>query len=125
MIMRMMSRAATALALAAAAVTTVGVTGAHADGPWENCPYGAVCIFPQNVKVLGGTTAPTDVFWSYGPHNLSNETGWHWVFNNQTPGAHAHLCNGYNGTQCGYDMADQDGVWADLTPVNSITLDRP
>ncbi|MGD3112432.1 hypothetical protein [Streptomyces sp. YGL11-2] len=56
---------------------------------------------------------------------LSNQYGWHWVLNNQSDGAHAHLCTGSGGAGCNYDMAAQNGVWADLTPVNSITLDRP
>lgn len=119
--MRMMIRGAAALAMAAAAVTGFGTVNAQAVDAWDGCPAGAVCIYPQDAPA----TAPTDVFWSYGAHNLSNEVGWHWVLNNQTGGAHAHLCSGYNGVGCGYDIAAQAGVHADLTPVDSITLDRP
>src|SRR5689334_3211673 len=127
--MRKMSRAAAALALAAAAVTTVGTTGAHAAAAspatsWNGCPLGAVCIFPQNVDP-GQSPTPEAVFWSYGPHNLSNEVGMHWVYNFQTQDAHATFCGGYNGTSCGYSLPAFTGINADLTPVNSITLDRP
>ncbi|MFD9594491.1 hypothetical protein OG618_32825 [Kitasatospora sp. NBC_01246] len=120
--MRRILHAAAALALATAAVTTLGATGAQAAGSWDGCPSGAVCIYGEGAPT---STPPTDVFYSYGAHNLSNKTGWHWVLNNQTGGAHARLCLGYNGTNCNYDMAAQNGVWADLGPVNSITLDRP
>ncbi|AUY48033.1 hypothetical protein [Streptomyces sp. CB01881] len=121
--MRKIIHAAAALALATAAVTALGATGAQAaDGSWDGCPYGAVCVYGEGAPT---STPPTDVFWSYGAHNLQNKTGWHWVLNNQSGGAHAHLCLGYNGTNCNYDMPAQNGVWADLTPVNSITLDRP
>ncbi|MFB6888523.1 hypothetical protein ACFCX4_04305 [Kitasatospora sp. NPDC056327] len=121
--MRRIMHATAALALAAAAVTTVGSSGARAaDGPWDGCPYGAVCIYPQDSDT---DRPPTDVLWSYGAHNLRNQNGWHWVLNNQSGGAHAHLCTGYNGTGCGYDLPAQVAVYADLTPINSITLDRP
>lgn len=122
--MRTMFKAAAALALAAAAVTTLGVTGASADDtPWAGCPSGAVCIYAQNVK--DGISTPTDVFWSYGAHNLSNQVGMHWVLNNQTGGAHAHLCRGYDGTDCTKDILQDTGVYTDLTPIDSVTLDRP
>ncbi|MEV7778310.1 hypothetical protein [Kitasatospora sp. NPDC088351] len=121
--MRRILHAAAALALATAAITVLTVTGAQAadGGSWENCPHGAVCVYPQDSPA----TTPTDVFWSYGAHNLSNQHGNHWVLNNQSGGAHAHLCTGYNGTGCGYDIPAQNGVHADLGPINSITLDRP
>ncbi|MFJ4668630.1 hypothetical protein [Kitasatospora purpeofusca] len=121
--MRKIMHTFAALALAAAAVTTMGSSGAQAaDGSWDGCPYGAVCIYPQDSDT---SRPPTDVFYSYGPHNLRNQYGWHWVLNNQSGGAHAHLCTGYNGGACGYDIAAQAGVYADLGPINSITLDRP
>ncbi|GHG61742.1 hypothetical protein [Streptomyces griseocarneus] len=115
--------AALSVAAATASVMAVGTADARPAGdPWAGCPYGAVCIYPQNQSPA---VSPSHVFWSYGPHNLSNQYGWHWVLNNQSGGAHARLCTGYNGTGCNYDMAAQNGVWADLGPVNSITLDRP
>ncbi|WP_329179920.1 hypothetical protein [Streptomyces sp. NBC_01477] len=120
--MRKITRAVTAMAFAAGVVATGGLTNAQAAGSsWDGCPSGAVCVYAQDAEAV----TPTDVYWSYGAHNLSNQVGWHWVLNNQTGGAHARLCLGSNGTNCNYDMAAQHGVRADLTPVNSITLDRP
>ncbi|MEU5208623.1 hypothetical protein [Streptomyces sp. NPDC020742] len=111
------------VAAATATVLTAGTAKAEAaGGPWAGCPYGAVCIYPQNQDPA---VSPTDIFWSYGAHNLSNTYGWHWVLNNQSGGAHARLCTGYNGAGCSYDMAAQHGVYADLTPINSVTLVRP
>ncbi|MEU9074041.1 hypothetical protein ACFYUY_24295 [Kitasatospora sp. NPDC004745] len=121
--MRRITHAALALALATAALTTLGATGADAaDGSWAGCPYGAVCVYPQNQDPA---SSPSEVYWSYGAHNLSNQYGNHWVLNNQSGGAHAHLCKSSGGGNCVYDIAAQNGVWYDLGPINSITLDRP
>ncbi|MGG2464491.1 hypothetical protein ACO0M4_32830 [Streptomyces sp. RGM 3693] len=123
--MRTMIRRVSAVAIASVTLTALAVGTADAkaaSGPWAGCPYGAVCVYPQNQDPAA---TPTDVFWSYGAHNLSNQYGWHWILNNQSDGAHARLCTGSNGAGCNYDMAAQNGVWADLTPINSITLDRP
>ncbi|NUS12241.1 MAG: hypothetical protein HOY69_12720 [Streptomyces sp.] len=120
--MRRITKAITALAFAAGVAASAGVADARPAGDsWDGCPSGAVCVYAQDADAV----TPTDVYWSYGAHNLSNQTGWHWVLNNQTGGAHAHLCQGYNGADCTYDIAAQNGVRADLTPVNSITLNRP
>ena len=120
--MRKITKAITALAFAVGVATTGGIANAQSAGDsWDGCPSGAVCVYGQDAPAQ----TPTDVYWSYGAHNLSNQVGWHWVLNNQTGGAHAHLCLGYNGANCNYDLPAQTGVRADLTPVNSITLDRP
>lgn len=124
--MRKLTRAVSALAVAAAAATavTLGSGPAQADdGSWDGCPSGAVCIYGEGVH--DNLTTPTNVYWSYGAHNLSGQYNWHWVLNNQTGGAHAHLCLGSNGANCNYDLPADVAVWANLTPVNSITLDRP
>lgn len=120
MIMRKMVRSAAALATAAVAVMTLSTGTAQAsDGSWAGCPYGAVCIYPQNQNPA---VSPTHVFYNYGAHNLSNQYGRHWVLNNQYGGATAQLCTGYNGAGCNYTIAEGGGVYADLTPINSITL---
>lgn len=114
-----------AAALAAAAVISLGpATVAQAAGTYQGCPYGAVCVYPQNAGWNGGH--PSLVFYSYGPHNLSNQFGKHLVFNNQSGGASSTLNKGYNGA---------NPVWRinafnytpnyDMTPINSITLLRP
>ncbi|MFJ3220467.1 hypothetical protein ACIPLC_31660 [Kitasatospora sp. NPDC086801] len=124
--MRRITHAVAALALATAALTALTTLGAGsagaADGSWAGCPYGAVCVYPQNQDPA---SAPSEVYWSYGAHNLSNQYGNHWVLNNQSGGAHAHLCQGSGGGSCVYDIPAQKGVWYDLGPINSITLDRP
>ncbi|MFE4517095.1 hypothetical protein ACFRMQ_23205 [Kitasatospora sp. NPDC056783] len=119
--MRRITHAVAALAMAAAALTTTGAGEALADD-WAGCPSGAVCVYPQDQDPA---VSPSDVYWSYGAHRLSNQYGNHWVLDNQTGGAHARLCRGSGGTDCVYDIAAQRGVYYDLGPVNSITLDRP
>ncbi|MFJ8623410.1 hypothetical protein ACIRD3_11255 [Kitasatospora sp. NPDC093550] len=121
--MRRITHALAALGLATAALTAMGTGSAGAaDGSWANCPSGAVCIYPQNQNPA---VSPTDVYYSYGAHNLHNQYGNHWVLNNQTGGAHAHLCRSSGGGNCVYDIPAQNGVYYDLGPINSITLDRP
>ncbi|MER7850725.1 hypothetical protein ABTZ03_43130 [Kitasatospora sp. NPDC096077] len=113
--------AAVAVTAAAAVMTTVGAGTAQAS-TWDNCPDGAVCVYGQDQPA----NTPILKLWSYGPHNLSNMYGNHWVLNNQTGGAAAQLCDGYNGTgNCHDYMPAQTGVYANLTPVNSIVLLRP
>ncbi|MFI0721237.1 hypothetical protein [Streptomyces sp. NPDC021224] len=120
--MRKITKAITALVFAAGVAATGGIAQAQPAGDsWDGCPSGAVCVYGKDAPAQ----TPTAVYYSYGAHNLSNQLGWHWVLNNQTGGAHAHLCLGYDGANCTYDIAPQTGVRADLTPVNSITLDRP
>ena|SRR5437588_7095751 len=117
-----MTKAAVAVALSAGALTAVGVTSAQAAGTAEGCPSGAVCIYPQDAGWNGGH--PSLFFYSYGAHNLSNQYGHHYVFNNQTGGAKMRSCTGYNGTGCGSGYLPA-GTYdnPDLTPINSITLE--
>uniref|UniRef100_A0AAU2JJJ7 Peptidase inhibitor family I36 n=1 Tax=Streptomyces sp. NBC_00049 TaxID=2903617 RepID=A0AAU2JJJ7_9ACTN len=118
--MRKMIRAAAALATATAAVIALsGTVEAKPADAWAGCPDGAVCIYPQNQNPA---VKPTHVFYSYGAHNLSNQVGNHWVLNNQYGGATANLCAQYNGGGCGGSIAAKTGVYANLTPVNSIRL---
>ncbi|MET7619177.1 hypothetical protein [Streptomyces sp. NPDC005408] len=120
--MRKIFRGAAALATTAAAVMALSGTAEAKPADWAGCPDGAVCIYPQNQNPA---VSPSQIFWSYGPHNLSNQFGNHWVLNNQTGGATASLCTGYNGAGCGERIAQDHGVYADLSPINSITLYRP
>ncbi|MFJ2830021.1 hypothetical protein ACIPC1_21105 [Streptomyces sp. NPDC087263] len=124
--MHKMFRGAAALLTTAAAVVALGGTAqaqpAAQAADWAGCPSGAVCIYPQNQDPA---VSPSNIYWAYGPHDLSNQTGRHWVLNNQTGGATADLCLNYGGTNCNYHMPSQFGAYADLTPVNSIKLNRP
>ncbi len=69
---------------------------AEAAGPAHGCPYGAVCVYPQNRGWNGDR--PSLKYWSYGSHNLSHQYGTHRIFNNQYGGAKIEACFGYNGT---------------------------
>ncbi|MET9322814.1 hypothetical protein ABZX75_21845 [Streptomyces sp. NPDC003038] len=121
--MRKMTRGAAALATAAAALIALsGPAGAQPADAWAGCPDGAVCIYPQNQNPA---VKPSHIYYRYGAHNLVNQHGNHWVLNNQTGGATANLCTGSNGAGCGGAIAAHTGVYADLTPINSIRLNRP
>lgn len=125
--MRKMMSAFAALATAATAV--VAMSGAAQAAPASNstvwgCPSGAVCIYGQGVDPVANPH-PTNVYYSYGAHNLSNQVGYHIVLNNQYGGASASLCNNYGGSGCVWNIPQDYYVYYDLTPINSITLNRP
>ncbi|MDX3072563.1 hypothetical protein ACIP98_19210 [Streptomyces sp. NPDC088354] len=107
-----------------AATVLTGAGAAHAAGDLYGCPSGAVCVYAQDQPASSSTL--TSAYYSYGAHNLVNQFGWHWVINNQTGGASATICFGSNGGNCTGDTIPAGG-WAaeDLTPVNSIRLNRP
>ncbi|MFF9485343.1 hypothetical protein [Streptomyces sp. NPDC014676] len=118
MTVRKLLRGAAALALATAAMTAGGTTQAHAADSWANCPYGAVCIYPQNQNPA---VSPSHVFWAYGPHRIYNQFGYHWVLNNQSDYAVAYLCKSV-GTDCHDSINSQEGLYFNLDPINSVTL---
>ncbi|WP_323183974.1 hypothetical protein [Streptomyces sp. NBC_01306] len=124
----MLRRITTALA-AGALLAGIGLassgtaSAAPAGGPWVGCPYGAVCIYGQDANPWG-SPHPTDVYYSYGAHNLSGKYGHHYIVNNQYNGASVSLCSGYNGVGCHPQLPAQNAQTYDLTPVNSITLNR-
>ena len=112
-----LAAAATATALAGGA-TSASAAVTDSD-PW-GCPSGYVCIFAQD----GVTIA--EKYYTYGAHNLSGMFGSHFVDNNQTGGATASLCYGYNGVNCTGGTIEAGAVYLkDLTPINSIRLNRP
>jgi hypothetical protein len=124
--MRRITRSAAALAVATAAVAAINTGSAQAsDKPAYGCPGGAVCIYPQNADIH--TSTPTHIFYSYGAHNLSNQYGNHYVFNNQygSANATAQLCTGYNGVNCTITLGLNEIGNFNLTPVNSVVLNRP
>jgi hypothetical protein len=125
--MRKMMTAAAAFATAATAV--VAMSGAAQAAPASNttiwgCPSGAVCIYGEGVDP-SLNPHPTNVYYSYGAHNLSNQFGYHVVLNNQYGGASASLCKNYGGSNCVGTLPQDYWVNYDLTPINSITLNRP
>jgi hypothetical protein len=123
--MRRIMRGAAALAIAGAALTAVGTGSAHAtDKPAYGCPGGAVCIYAQGADYKAGH--PTNIYYSYGAHNLSNQVGDHYVMNNQYGGnATLDLCLSYNGVDCPYTLGQDVTFKYNLTPINSIVLNRP
>ncbi|MET8976924.1 hypothetical protein ABZX85_15020 [Streptomyces sp. NPDC004539] len=109
-----------ALALTTAAVLT-GASQAQADGgAWDGCPYGAVCIYPENV-VPANNPNPSHIFYSYGFHPIYNQYGNHWVLNNQYDGAVAELCESVAG-DCHDSIPEATGYLVNLTPINSLHL---
>jgi hypothetical protein len=128
---RLAAGAATVAALTAALLGTAAP--AQAAGTVHGCPSGAVCIYPRGAGWNGGN--PSVEMWSYGPHNLSNQYGHHYVLNNQHDDGGfpviAILCKGYDGKDCSgptyyqYSRDSTKGVsWGnpDLTPINSVIL---
>jgi hypothetical protein len=94
-----------------------GITTASSS--YQGCPYGYVCLYP-NASWNGGR--PSHKWFNYGCYNLSNQYGYHRLFNNQYGGAKAWYCYGYNCTSCTtYQPA---GTYFDkyMTPINSIRL---
>jgi len=116
--------AAFAAGLVSTASVAVAPAPADAAGTKYGCPYGAVCIYPQNAELTAGPEAG-GIFYSYGPHNLVNQFGRHLFYNNQYGGAGFKVCTGYNGVNCS-PVARATGPYTfyDLTPINSIVLVR-
>ncbi|KPI11116.1 hypothetical protein OK074_2943 [Actinobacteria bacterium OK074] len=118
--MRFRRTAVVAAAFATAAVVAVGPAQAKPDAPWYNCNDGWVCLYPEGQSP---PVSPSVSWYTYGAHNLSNQFNYHWILNNQTGGARAKLCTGYNGGgTCYDDMGPGEGWWTNFTPVNSVVL---
>ena len=84
--------AATAVVGGTLAASFIGTTAAQAKpagSTYEGCKYGYVCIYPENKGWNGGH--PSNTYYTYGAHNLSNQLGHHYVFNNQSGGASVTL----------------------------------
>jgi len=129
-------RKAAGFAVAATALSVTGAIAASSPAQAEQaspegsstagqsyagCPSGAVCIYPK-ASWNGGK--PEHVYWSYGAHKLYNEYGKHRVFNNQYGGATMRVCKGSGGTSCGSKLIPWRYMDVNLTPINSIRLDR-
>ncbi|GHF55127.1 hypothetical protein GCM10010218_40650 [Streptomyces mashuensis] len=119
--------------LATALVTGLATaTPARAQDAYYGCPAGAVCLYARDAESGWSGLDPkriTNVYWSYGAHNLSNVVGLHWLANNQTPdsspNAWAETCTRYNGVNCTKQILPRMAIQLDFTPINSIVLDRP
>jgi hypothetical protein len=119
--------AASALLVAPLVLTPVSAHAAPDPGDKEGtherrgCPSGAVCVYP-NAGWNGDR--PSLVFWSYGAHNLSNQTGTKRILNNQVDGAGARTCTGFDGKGCQGVLKPPTFIDVNLTPINSIVLER-
>lgn len=96
---------------------TASTTAANAVA--TGCPSGYVCIYPGAGWNNG---VPQLKFVDYGSADLSNMTGTHRVYNNQTGGATVALCTSYGGAGCGTYRAPAWYADVNLTPINSIDL---
>ncbi|MEV6397009.1 hypothetical protein AB0M39_19850 [Streptomyces sp. NPDC051907] len=113
--------AATAL-LAGSPIAASAATNSQAAAAVHGCPSGAVCIYPQDAG--WNNDKPSHFYYSYGAHNLNNQFGTHRIFNNQTDGATMSTCTGYNGAGCEGKLPAFMYIDKNLTPINSITLQR-
>lgn len=119
------------VAAAVALLSAGAVTPALAAGAYHGCPYGAVCVYPDNSY---NGDRPALIFESYGPHNLQNQFGEKRVVNNQYGGATAWFCSGYDGKgspvlpwlsgtkESGSMTSEFSGI--NFTPINSVVLGR-
>ncbi len=116
--MRRTMRVATALAIAAGALTT-GATAAQASGTYEGCPYGSVCVYPQDAGWNGGR--PSLLYAGYGVHYLTGEVGTHRVLDNLAEGT-VRVCTGVGGTGCA-SLSPGEWVDKDLASTATITVE--
>lgn len=102
----------------------LGSCGSSSSGSTDHgCPSGDVCIYPEGAGWNGDHPESSGFYYNYGYYNLSGQYGTHRVFNNQYGGATMRLCTNYGGTGCGSALAAGKYEDANLTPINSITLE--
>lgn len=103
------------------AVLPAGAGRLHTDATVEGCKAGYVCIYPGQ-SWNGGH--PSLTYYTYGNHNLSDVTGYHYLLDNQTGGAWDFECSKYNGAGSTLDYGEAVSS-ADIyfTPVNSVRLE--
>ncbi|WUH88966.1 hypothetical protein OG900_01685 [Streptomyces sp. NBC_00433] len=116
--------AMTAVLLAASSLAALTPTeAATRGGSLHNCPYGDFCVYAQGQNppvspVLGG-------FYSgYGTHYLTNQTGYHWLINNQVSGATAVICRDYN-ANCVLTLNSGQSAYYPLDLINFVELNQP
>jgi hypothetical protein len=110
-----------AIGAAAAMSLTAGASPAQAAtqaDTFAGCEEGYVCIYPDATW----NHDPILKFYTYGAHNLNDVYGYKRIFNNQSGGAKAQTCLGYNGTDCSGDIDSWSYVDRDFTPINSVRL---
>jgi hypothetical protein len=90
------------------------------------CEYGYVCIYADTKEF----SPITHRYYNYGTYNLQNQFDYHDIVNNQYGHATVTLCYGYNGTNCmSWSLQTYEdcncAYGINLTPINSIRLNRP
>lgn len=111
-----MLTAGTALGAGVAGAGVAGAGPASAAGVVP-CPSGYACLYP-NPPTAG---EPAE-YYHYGYYNLSDVYGILRFTNNQTGGAKAYLCDGYNGGGPCQLVPAGTTVNVNFTPINSIYL---
>ncbi|MCI3222522.1 hypothetical protein [Streptomyces sp. NP-1717] len=115
------------LALAGAGLVTsasaapIGDSTQSAAAKSHGCESGYVCLYPG---AGWNGDKPVFTYYKYGYYNLSNVTGTWRIYNNQTDKATMSTCLGYNGTRCEGNLQAGDYINKNMTPINSITLQR-
>jgi hypothetical protein len=84
------------------------------------CPDGYACIYPENAGWNNGV--PSLTYYYYGVYQLSNQYGYHYVYNHQTGGALIRLCTDWYGNVCPITIRAGFYQNVDLTPINSVRL---
>jgi hypothetical protein len=123
------TRASRLLAAVVLALGVAAASGGHAEAAvpgrsFQGCPSGYVCIYPRDQGWNGGHPEVGGLFYSYGAHNLSNQYGNHYIFNNQYGEALVTLDQRPNGVDHAYLIPAGTAAVYNLTPINSITLIR-
>lgn len=120
-----------AVALLAGGASVAATPASAAGSSLYGCPYGAVCVYPQNKGLNGNHPELDGVFYTYGPHNLHEQYGYHTIVNNQYPDAYLQrpgfeLCIYRDGGRCGPKYTGV-GYYPKfyLSPINSIVLTPP
>lgn len=109
------------LAAAILSVLLAGITFAHPTMP--NCSQGIVCMTYTGIPYYLGMTEHR---WSqYGCKNLSDEYGQRYIINSQTDGATATLYTGFGCSGSTTTIRAGDTWNGDITPINSISLNKP
>ncbi|MFZ3555048.1 hypothetical protein [Streptomyces sp. BH055] len=123
--MRTRTMGAFVTALAAGTALLVPMTQASAGDVHamrtHGCSSGTACLYP---KASWNGDVTSEHYVTYGVHPLDNQYGKHRVFNNQTGGATVQLCKTYSGKRCTGKLHAHRYVDINLTPYNSIRLNK-
>jgi hypothetical protein len=119
--MRTAQKIAVTVAGAALVFGTTTATAQAEPGTVHGCKLGYFCIYPRDAGWNGDV--PSNTYYRYGPYQLKDQIGFHYLFNNQTGPATVLICTDWNGRTCPQYMPPGPFEAAmDLGPINSIRL---